>query len=66
MKNIANAIATTSNTLSAFRTADGLIEITSLEMLDALVGGLIEPEQAYCELTPIENTKAHSDSQGVS
>ncbi|WP_462170680.1 hypothetical protein [Pseudoalteromonas xiamenensis] len=65
MKNTANTLATTHHTLSAFRTADGLIEITSLEMLDALVGGLIEPEQAYCELTPAENTKAHSDSQGV-
>jgi hypothetical protein len=38
------------HTLSAHRTNDGFIEITSLELLDELVGGFINPEEVYCQV----------------
>ncbi len=55
------------HTLSARRTSDGLIEVTSLEMLDALVGGLIAPEDAYCQLNNIEDSSLSfsSNQEGV-
>ena len=35
---------------TATRTSEGFIELTSLEMLDQLVGGFIQPEAAYFQL----------------
>ncbi len=38
------------DTVNAVRTSDGFIEVVSLELLDAMVGGYIEPEGVYCEV----------------
>ena len=32
------------------RTSDGFIEIVSLELLDDMVGGMINPEAILCQL----------------
>lgn len=40
-----------SSIASAVRTAEGFIEITSLELLDEMVGGLINPEAVFCQLS---------------
>ena len=36
--------------VNAIRTNDGFIEITSLELLDEMVGGLITPDAMLCQL----------------
>lgn len=36
--------------IKATKTMEGFIEITSLDELDNIVGGLIDPELAFCEL----------------
>ncbi|MBL4941339.1 MAG: hypothetical protein JKY81_06690 [Colwellia sp.] len=38
------------NMVSAVRTNEGFIEITSLELLDEMVGGLINPDAIFCQL----------------
>jgi hypothetical protein len=43
------------STASAVRTDEGFIEITSLELLDELVGGLIDPEAIFCQLVDEES-----------
>ncbi|MCS6237662.1 hypothetical protein G3495_21505 [Shewanella baltica] len=35
---------------NAVRTAEGFIEITSLDLLDQMVGGMINPEAVFCQL----------------
>ncbi|AQP99733.1 hypothetical protein B0W48_07965 [Pseudoalteromonas aliena] len=45
-----NPIENEKNAITAHRTNDGLIEITSLELLDQLVGGFISPENVYCNV----------------
>lgn len=47
------------NTVSAIRTNEGFIEITSLDLLDEMVGGLINPDAIFCQLEE-ENKKANS------
>ncbi len=37
-------------TVDAVRTSDGFIEIVSLELLDDMVGGMINPEAILCQL----------------
>lgn len=39
------------STVSAVRTNEGFIEITSLELLDDMVGGLIDPDAIFCQLS---------------
>jgi predicted S18 family serine protease len=54
------------NAVSAVRTNDGFIEITSLELLDALVGGYINPEEIYCEVQDNDNSsQVKNTHQGV-
>jgi len=36
--------------VDAIRTNEGFIEITSLELLDEMVGGLISPDAMLCQL----------------
>ncbi len=48
------------NTVSAVRTNEGFIEITSLELLDEMVGGLINPDAIFCQLED-ENMNTHSN-----
>ena len=36
--------------IKAIQTTEGFIEITALEELDNIVGGLIDPEAVFCEL----------------
>ena len=38
------------HTANAVRTNEGFIEVTSLELLADMVGGLINPESSFCEL----------------
>ena len=54
-------------TVSAVRTNEGFIEITSLELLDEMVGGLINPEAIFCQLEEgINNSPSHfSTESGV-
>lgn len=55
------------HSVAAKRTNDGFIEITNLELLDALVGGYIDPEEVYCHVS--DNQEQHSfflDSEGIS
>mgnify|MGYP000636575102 CR=1 FL=1 len=48
------------NTVSAVRTDEGFIEINSLELLDEMVGGLINPEVIFCQLEEeSNNTHCH-------
>lgn len=47
------------NTVSAIRTNEGFIEITSLDLLDEMVGGLINPDAIFCQLED-ENKNAYS------
>jgi len=42
-------------TVSATRTNEGFIEITSLELLDEMVGGLINPDAMLCQLDDDES-----------
>ena len=41
----------------AMRTHDGLIEIVSLNVLDQLVGGMLSPDSAFCQLEQTEITE---------
>ena len=45
---------------SAVRTSEGFIEITSLELLDDIVGGLIDPDLALCQLNDTDSDKSDS------
>lgn len=47
------------NTVSAIRTNEGFIEITSLDLLDEMVGGLINPDAIFCQLEE-ESNNAYS------
>lgn len=38
--------------VTAVRTAEGFIEIVSLQAIDHIVGGLLAPEEAVCLLEP--------------
>ncbi len=49
---------------SAVRTAEGFIEITSLDLLDAMVGGMINPEAVFCQLHN-EDVTQHVASERV-
>ncbi len=40
----------TTTNIKAVKTTEGFIEITALEELDDIVGGLIDPEAVFCEL----------------
>ncbi len=40
--------------VTAVRTAEGFIEIVSLQAIDQIVGGLLAPEEAVCLLAPQE------------
>ncbi len=54
------------NTVSAIRTNEGFIEITSLELLDEMVGGLINPDAIFCQLEGENNNSNHmSTDAGV-
>ncbi|PAJ75947.1 hypothetical protein CJF42_02685 [Pseudoalteromonas sp. NBT06-2] len=56
----------TNTTVNAIRTTDGFIEITSLELLDEMVGGLINPEAALCQLQEDEiNTTKYSVTEAI-
>lgn len=47
--------------ISATRTMDGFIEITALEALDEIVGGLVDPETIVCEIVeekPVSQRRA--------
>lgn len=57
-----NSNLTKNTTVEAIRTNEGFIEITSLELLDEMVGGLINPEAALCQLKEehLNTTKHHS------
>jgi len=46
-------------TASAVRTNEGFIEITSLELLDEMVGGLINPDAIFCQLEEESNSANH-------
>ena len=48
-------------TVNAFRTNEGFIEITSLEMLDDMVGGLINPEAVFCQLNDDDSPQSFSN-----
>jgi len=58
-----NSTSSENTPVSAFRTNEGFIEITSLELLDDMVGGLINPEAAFCQLNDDDDV---ASSQGFS
>ncbi|CAM3012520.1 hypothetical protein [Pseudoalteromonas distincta] len=58
-----NHIKKEKNAITARRTNDGLIEITSLELLDQLVGGFISPEDVYCNVIDNDETPSTKISQ---
>ena len=45
--------------LDAVKTKEGFIEITSLNELDKLVGGLLDHDDAYCDL--VEDSSIKND-----
>ena len=61
-----NSNLTKNTTVEAIRTNEGFIEITSLELLDDMVGGLISPEAALCQLKEDEiNTTKYSVTEAI-
>lgn len=51
---------------SAVRTAEGFIEITSLDLLDEMVGGMINPDAVFCQLNDDDLTMTqHVASEGL-
>jgi len=63
MKNLSMS---SNKTVDAIRTNEGFIEITSLELLDEMVGGLINPETALCQLQEKQiNTTKHHVVDGI-
>ncbi|MGS0825366.1 hypothetical protein ACVBIO_06095 [Shewanella sp. 0m-8] len=51
---------------SAVRTAEGFIEITSLDLLDEMVGGMVNPEAIFCQLNDEDVTVTkHVASEGL-
>ncbi|NNG42504.1 hypothetical protein HJP15_06140 [Pseudoalteromonas sp. NEC-BIFX-2020_002] len=62
-----NNIKNEKHAIAARRTNDGLIEITSLELLDAFVGGFISPEEVYCHVNDNDEKSTTTTSQeGIS
>jgi hypothetical protein len=51
------------NTVSAVRTNEGFIEITSLELLDQMVGGLINPDAIFCQLEESNSANHHLSTE---
>ncbi len=47
------------NAVNAVRTNEGFIEITSLDLLDEMVGGLINPDAIFCQLEDESNSSNH-------
>lgn len=45
-------------TVNAVRTSEGFIEITSLEFLDEMVGGLVDPQAVFCQLSHEDNSNS--------
>ena len=45
-----NTNVSKNTTVNAVRTTDGFIEITSLALLDEMVGGLIDPQALFCQV----------------
>ncbi|WP_042147899.1 MULTISPECIES: hypothetical protein [unclassified Pseudoalteromonas] len=61
-----NSNLSKNTTVEAIRTNEGFIEITSLELLDEMVGGLISPETALCQLKEEHlNTTKHYSADGI-
>ncbi|ATG79114.1 MULTISPECIES: hypothetical protein [Pseudoalteromonas] len=61
-----NNIKNEKHAITAHRTNDGLIEITSLELLDALVGGYISPDEVYCQVKDNdEKSKIATNHEGI-
>lgn len=56
-----NSIRGENTTVNAFRTNEGFIEITSLELLDDMVGGLINPEAVFCQLNDDDSPQSFSN-----
>ena len=51
---------------NAVRTAEGFIEITSLDLLDQMVGGMVNPEAVFCQLYDEDvNVTQHVVSEGL-
>ncbi|MEZ7279650.1 MULTISPECIES: hypothetical protein [Pseudoalteromonas] len=62
-----NNMKSEKHSVAARRTNDGFIEITNLELLDALVGGYIDPEEVYCHVSDNQEQRtSFSDSEGIS
>jgi hypothetical protein len=53
------------STVSAVRTHEGFIEITSLELLDNMVGGLISPDAIFCQLSDEEARTANREQTAI-
>ena len=60
-----NKLNAPNNTATAVRTNEGFIEITSLELLDEMVGGMINPDTVFCHIEEDEVPKNYSIDAGV-